>query len=230
MRSPCLASVLFVLAFAAFAPPAFAPPAFAQEAPPDAPPAPPTPEPVKGAPRIHIEADRPGVRLLRIDGVISNRAGEGILVRTACKAPCDEVVDGRKKQAFFFGAEGMVPSRSFLLSPIGGDVVAHVDGGSMVARQLGFLFGGFGGAGVIGGAIMLGVGYGADGGTLSGEGKVTEGENTSLTTGGLITLGVGVALVATGITLVLTSKTQIKLVQATPKSAGVRLEMGRIVF
>lgn len=248
MRSPCLASVLVALAFA--------PSAFAQEAeaPPDAPSEPPTPEPEpakeppakepvkepakepaaeepgKGTPRIHIEADRPGVKLLRITGVVSDRAGEGIFVRTACDAPCDRIVDGRKDQAFFFGADGMVPSRSFLLSNVGGDVVAHVDGGSFMARQIGFLFGGFGGAAMLGGGIMAAIGYSADGATLSGEGKVTQGENKSLTTGGLVVLGVGAAMVATGITLVLTNKTEIKLVQATPKSAGVRISGGRILF
>lgn len=190
----------------------------------------PAQEPGKGTPRIHIEADRPGVKLLRISGVVSDRAGEGIFVRTACEAPCDRIVDGRKDQVFFFGADGMVPSRGFLLSNVGGDVVAHVDGGSFLGRQLGFLFSGFGGAAVVGGAIMLGIGYSADGATLSSEGKVTQGENKSLTTGGFITLGVGAAMVATGITLVLLNKTEIKLVQATPKSAGVRLQMGRIVF
>ncbi|MRG95367.1 hypothetical protein [Polyangium spumosum] len=186
--------------------------------------------PGKGTPRIHIEADRPGVKLLRIDGVVSDREGEGILVRTACEAPCDQIVDGRQKRVFFFGGDGMVPSRSFFLSDVGGDVVAHVDGGSFLGRQLGFLFGGFGGAAMIGGAIMLGIGYGADGATLSGEGKVTQGENKSLTTGGFVTLGVGAALVATGITLVLLNKTEIKLVQATPKSTGVRISGGRILF
>ncbi|MDC0741740.1 hypothetical protein [Polyangium mundeleinium] len=186
--------------------------------------------PGKGTPRIHIEADRPGVKLLRIAGVVSDQAGEGIFVRTACDAPCDRIVDGRKNEVFFFGADGMVPSRGFLLSNVGGDVVANVDGGSFLGRQLGFLFGGFGGAAVLGGAIMLGVGYSADGATLNSEGKVIQGENKALTTGGFVTLGVGAALVATGITLVLLNKTEIKLVQATPKSAGVRLSMGRIVF
>ncbi|MDC3981352.1 hypothetical protein [Polyangium jinanense] len=190
----------------------------------------PAQEPGKGTPRIHIEADRPGVKLLRISGVVSDRAGEGIFVRTACEAPCDRIVDGRKDQVFFFGADGMVPSRGFVLSNVGGDVVAHVNGGSFFGRQLGFLFGGFGGAAVLGGAIMLGIGYSADGATLNNEGKVTQGENRALTTGGFVTLGVGAAMVATGITLVLLNKTEIKLVQATPKSAGVRLQMGRIVF
>ncbi|MDI1447625.1 hypothetical protein [Polyangium sp. 6x1] len=186
--------------------------------------------PAKGAPRIHIEVDRPGVKLLRIAGVVSDRAGEGIFVRTACEAPCDRIVNGRKNEVFFFGADGMVPSRGFFLSNVGGDVVAHVDGGSFMGRQVGFLLGGFGGAAVLGGAVMLGIGYSADGATLNSEGKVTQGENKSLTTGGFVTLGVGAALVATGITLVLLNKTEIKLVQATPKSAGVRLSMGRIEF
>jgi hypothetical protein len=187
-----------------------------------------SPEP--GAPRLHIEADRPGVRLLRIDQAISNGLGEAILVRTVCVAPCDQVVDGRRGQTFFLGAEGMVPSRGFALARIGGDVTARVDGGSMAARQVGYLFAAFGGTGVIGGSIMLGVGYSAGGKSFSSEGKVQEGTSAALTTGGLVTLCVGAAVLATGITLVLTSKTSLSLVQAGSKSAGVKLEMGRLVF
>jgi len=216
------------------------PEAASPEAPPAgiAPPVNPTPQapppsevarPEKGAPRLHIEADRPGVRLFRIERAISNDMGEGLLIRTACAAPCDKVVDGRKGQTFFFGAEGMVPSRGFLLQPISGDVTARIFGGSFIARQVGFLLAGFGGAGALGGGIMLGVGYNAKG-TLSSGGKVQDGQNSALTTGGFIALGVGAAMVATGITLVLTNKTRISLVQASPTSAGVWLEGGTLVF
>lgn len=185
--------------------------------------------PTKGAPRLHIEADRPGVKLLRIERTIADEMGEGNLVRTACDAPCDRVVDGRKKQTFFLAAEGMVPSRGFQLSSLDGDVDLRLRGGSFVARQLGYLFGGFGGVGLLGGAVMLGFGY-AGGGTISGDGKVQAGENTNLQTVGWVTLGAGAALAVTGVVLVLTSKTSVEIVQGNAKTAGVRLEMGRISF
>ncbi len=184
----------------------------------------------KGLPRLHIEANRFSVRLLRIERVMSDDAGEGILAKTICTAPCDQVIDGRRRQTFFFGAEGMVPSRGFRMATLRGNIVARVDGGSIVARQTGFLLGGFGGAAMLGGATMLGVGYGLDGTHLSAEGKIVEGPNPNLTTGGFITLGVGTALVTTAVILVLTAKTKITLFQADDSTARVSLEMGRLRF
>lgn len=183
----------------------------------------------KGLPHVRIEADRPGVRLLRIDRVMSDEMGEGMLVSTVCTAPCDQVIDGRKRQTFFFGAEGMVPSRGFRLARLNGHIVAHVQGGSIVARQLGFLFGGFGGAAAIGGATMLGVGYSQDT-HISNEGKIAEGPNPTLTTGGAITLGIGAAMVTTAVILVLTAKTKISLVQADNQSARITFENGVLRF
>ncbi len=184
----------------------------------------------KGMPRLHIEADRPGVRLLRIERAMSDDMGEGILVRNVCTAPCDQVIDAKKGQTFFFGADGMVPSRGFKLSRLEGNLVARVDGGSLVGRQLGYLFGGFGGAAMIGGAAMLAAGYGGSGTRLNAEGKVEEGANSNLTTGGAITLGVGTALVVTAVVLVVTAKTKITLLQDENKSARVTLEMGTLRF
>jgi hypothetical protein len=190
--------------------------------------------PQKGLPRLRIEADRPGVRLLRIDRVMSDEMGEGILVKTVCTAPCDQVIDGRKRHTFFFGADGMVPSRGFRLSRLDGDLVAHVRGGSIIARQTGFLFGGFGGVAVLGGISMLGVGYTRNDAHLSNEGKVVEGPNTNLTTGGFITLGVGAVMVTTAIILVLTAKTKITLMHAhadaEQKSARITFEGGGLRF
>lgn len=185
--------------------------------------------PQKGLPHIRIEADRPGVRLLRIDRVMSDEMGEGMLVSTVCTAPCNQVIDGRKRQTFFFGAEGMVPSRGFRLARLDGHIVANVQGGSIVAKQLGFLFGGFGGAAVIGGATMLGVGYSQDT-HISSEGKIVEGSNPTLTRGGFITLGIGAAMVTTAVVLILTAKTKISLVQADDQSARVTFDNGVFRF
>jgi hypothetical protein len=192
-------------------------------------PAPPRPAPpAKGAPRVHIETDEPGVRLLRIDGVISDDLGEAILTRTACTAPCDQIIDGRKGQMFFVGAPDMVPSRGFRLNEHSGELTARVDAGSMAARQGGFLLAGFGGAALIGGVVMLGFGYGGAASTSGG--KVVDTRNQAATTGGFIALGAGAALVATGIVLVLTSRTSVDLVPGSARSAGVRLDRGRVLF
>lgn len=195
-----------------------------------APEQPPLPLSTKGLPRLHIEANRSHVRLMRIERVMSDDAGEGILVKSVCTMPCDQVIDGRRRQTFFFGAEGMVPSRGFRMANMQGHVVARVDGGSIVARQTGFLLGGFGGAAMLGGITMLGVGYGLGGTHLSSEGKIVEGPNPNLTTGGFVTLGIGAALVTTAVILVLTAKTKITLFQAEDASARVSFEMGQLRF
>lgn len=225
--------------------PMTAPTASEPPAPPDAPttppaePAkavePPAPEPPvagsqKGLPRLRIEANRPGVRLLRIERVMSDDMGEGMLVKNVCTAPCNQVIDGRARQTFFFGADGMVPSRGFRLSRLEGDILARVNGGSLAARQIGYLLGGFGGAAVIGGATMLGVGYTRNDGHLSNEGKVVEGPNPYLTTGGFVVLGVGAAMVTTAVILVVTAKTKITLLQAENKSPRITLEAGVLRF
>lgn len=188
------------------------------------------PEPRKGKPRLHIEADRPGVRLMKITRAMSDEMGEGILVKTVCTAPCDQIINAPKRQTYFFGADGMVPSRGFRLSPLEGDITARIHGGSIVARQMGFLFGGFGGAALLGGATMLGVGYAHNGTHLSNEGKVVEGPNPNLTTGGFIVLGVGAAMVTTAIVLVVTAKTRVTLIQGSPQSAGLTFEHGAFRF
>jgi hypothetical protein len=184
----------------------------------------------KGRPHLRIEADRPGVRLLRIDRVMSDDMGEGMLVKTICTAPCNQVIDGRRRQTFFFGADGMVPSRGFRLARLDGNIVARVQGGSIVARQVGYLFAGFGGAAVIGGATMLGVGYSQNGTHLSSEGKIVEGPNPAIRTGGFITLGIGTAMVTTAVILVLTAKTKISLIQADDQSARLSFENGVFRF
>lgn len=187
-------------------------------------------QPVKGAPRIHVDADRPGVRLMRIDALISSPEGEpGMMVRSVCTAPCGQIVDGRRGQTFFFAAPGMVPSPGFRVSRLGGDYAAHVDGGSSTARTVGYLIGAFGGAGVIGGVIMLGVGSAA-GGSISSEGRVAPKEESLLLPAGGITLGVGAAMVVTSIALVATNHTRLVLEPATRTSTGVRFEGGKLLF
>ena len=77
---------------------------------------------------------------------------------------------------------------------------------------------------------MLGVGYSQSGTHLSSEGKVVEGPNPTLRTGGFITLGIGAAMVTTAIVLIATAKTRITLVHAEDKSALVSFERGAFRF
>ena len=213
-------------------PPAEAPPTPPAAGAPEAAPAAPNgaaPGAGKGMPRVHIEADRENVRLMRIDAVYSGLDGEGIMVRSVCKAPCDEVVDARKGHTYFLAGPGMIPSRGFRLKNTTGEVTARVDGGSTTARNVGWVLAGFGGAAVIGGAIMLPMGLGGNP-ILSAEGGVAQDDRKAMATAGGIALGAGAALVVTGVVMIATSKTRLELVPGSDRSAGVRLENGRIVF
>lgn len=232
-------------------PAALTPPEAAPPPPPPPAEAPPTPPPVaapqaapaapngapdgaapaagKGMPRVHIEADRENVRLMRIDAIYSGLDGEGIMVHPVCKAPCDEVVDAREGHTYFLAGPGMIPSRGFRLKNTTGDVTARVDGGSATARNTGWLLAGFGGAALVGGAILLPMGL-AGNPVLGSDGNVAQDDRTAMTTGGAIALGAGAALVATGVVMIVTSKTSLELVRGKDRSAGVRLENGRIVF
>ncbi|UQA62852.1 hypothetical protein [Polyangium aurulentum] len=223
------------------APPPPPPPAEAPPTPPptqatEAAPAPPPPAPNgaaaasgKGMPRVHIEADRNDVRLMRIDAIYSGLDGEGIMVRPVCNAPCDEVVDARKGHTYFLAGPGMIPSRGFRLKNSSGDVTARVDGGSTTARNVGFVLAGFGGAALVGGAIMLPMGL-AGNPVLSSDGGVAQDDRQTMVTAGGIALGAGAALVVTGVVMIATSKTQLELVPGKDRATGIRLEAGRIVF
>ena len=121
------------------------------------------PEPIQlrpGAPRLHIELTRPAdVKLYEVTGEFSgfNYRGfsSGTTSRSVCVAPCDQVIDGRQGQSFFFNGDGVVKSRDFSLSDYGGDVVARVRPGSSGLRVGGIVVMSLGGGGLATGAFLL---------------------------------------------------------------------------
>ena len=121
------------------------------------------PEPIQprsGAPRLHIELTRPAdLKLYEVTGEFSgfNYRGfsTGTTSRPVCVAPCDQVVDGRQGQSFFFNGDGVVKSRDFSLSDYGGDVMARVRPGRSGLRVGGIVVMALGGAGLAGGAFLL---------------------------------------------------------------------------
>jgi hypothetical protein len=117
-----------------------------------------TEPPPVGAPgvvRFHIDADKSDVELRRDKGVaasgsymVSGSMISPIYVRTyetVCKAPCDQVVDARDGQQFFFGGKGITGSSKFHLDDKTGAVQANVRAGSDGMHTAGYwaaLFGG----------------------------------------------------------------------------------------
>lgn len=117
-------------------------------------------QPRSGAPRLHIELTRPAdLKLYEVTGEFSgfNYRGfsTGTTSRPVCVAPCDQVVDGRQGQSFFFNGDGVVKSRDFSLSDHGGDVVARVKPGRSGLRVGGIVVMSLGGVGLAGGAFLL---------------------------------------------------------------------------
>ncbi|UQA55119.1 hypothetical protein [Polyangium aurulentum] len=189
---------------------------------------PPSPAPAPGAPRVHIEANRPNVEIVRVEPgvpVMSDRGPvTGTVVHPVCKAPCGEVVDGRDGAQFYFAAPGMVSSRTFGLADKSGDVTARIKGGSAARRYGGLAMTIGGGASTLTGGVFL-----IAGSAMTGDpAEAAKGER--LMTAGGIVLGVGAALLVPGIVLLTTNRTSFELVPATPTSTGVRFEGGRIVF
>ncbi|EYF00651.1 hypothetical protein [Chondromyces apiculatus] len=141
------------------APPAGAPaptaPAPAPGSAPDGLPQPPRP----GVVRLHVDADNPGVDLFQVtaSGVVvgANVSALISVSRKVCTAPCDRVIDGSDGGDFFFGGNGVTPSRSFRLDDRSGDVTAHTEARSSGARKAGMWLTIIGGGLVVTGASLL---------------------------------------------------------------------------
>ncbi|WP_437723082.1 hypothetical protein [Sorangium sp. So ce861] len=108
--------------------------------PPRAPAASAAPHPsIPGLVRIHIDTDDPQVRLIKLLGTDVSRGYRSYSVtrhvEVVCRAPCDEVVDGRRGEAFYFSGKDMPDSSEFTLLGARGDLTIHVDSGS--AEQYG---------------------------------------------------------------------------------------------
>ncbi|PCC75645.1 hypothetical protein SAMN02745121_00185 [Nannocystis exedens] len=151
-------------------------------------------------PRIFIELTRPAdVHLLEAVapiGAVSPQAARAGLAgaRSVCRAPCGKVIDGRAGYPFYFGGDRMMPSQTFFLKDLEGEYVARVQPG-----RRGLLIGG-----------MLMSGYGA-GGTLAGAMLTAISRDGDRRTVGAVILGVGVAMLISGIAMAIRGSTRFRL-------------------
>lgn len=158
------------------------------------------PAPGRGRPRLTIEVrGRRQVHLftpgqgLMVPTSQPTVVRSGTILRSVCQAPCGQVIDGRDGYPFFFGGDRVPLSRPLYLNDAEGDMVAEVRPG-----RLGFLVGGvlatsYGLVGTIAGATLVGIDherFGRPGG---------------------ITLGVGAALLVSGIVMMVRGQTRFKL-------------------
>lgn len=171
-----------------------------------APPCPTTaPEGELDRPRLWVTLERPAsvqLRELLDHDVIRDRPALGLSLdiettryRVLCTAPCDLSVEAGAGQHFFFAGDRVPRSRVFSLADTGPWVHASVRpgrpyhlAGGLAATPLGFV-------GVVVGTTLLGA----------------RGESEQLITPGALLVGIGSAVLATGIALLLTARTRVRL-------------------
>lgn len=145
---------------------------------------------VRGRRQVHLFTPGQGLMVPTSQPTVVR---SGAILRSVCQAPCGQVIDGSEGYPFFFGGDRVPLSRPLYLNDAEGDVVAEVRPG-----RLGFLVGGvlatsYGLVGTIAGATLVGIDherFGRPGG---------------------ITLGVGAALLVSGIVMMVRGQTRFKL-------------------
>lgn len=156
------------------------------------------PEPELGAPRIHVEVEGDGTVLLhRVVADIAGANISGVVSRAVCRAPCDEVIDGRGGESFFFGGSNPTVSRRFELVDKTGDVTARVRPGKRGLYVGGFILVGIGGTIALGGVAMLAM-------------PRPTSALRSFKVPGAATLGTGAAMLAGGIPMMVFGRTRVK--------------------
>lgn len=116
-----------------------------------------------------------------------------------CRAPCDEVVDGRDGRQFLLRAPGMVASPTFMLFGEEGKLTIGVKPGKSSSRIAGWVTLGIGGA-----FVPLSVALFATGGA---------GGNDGLQVGGGVTLVTGLVMLASGVVLAFTNTTELSFLK-----------------
>ncbi len=187
-------------------------------------------------PRIHIDADAPGVALRRSTKVLRVLNSNGNLIgvenQFECRAPCDKVIDARKGEKFFFGGEGFAPSNPFEFDNLHGDVTAQVSVASRRWETAGDALMGIGIPSVIGGGMLLGFDL------LIADEQVDTTNNTSFLWNPVFPLsliGVGAVMITTSIifnAVVAKSRYTLSPKDGRPAATGlhVRFEGGVLRF
>ncbi|MFZ6179672.1 hypothetical protein [Nannocystis pusilla] len=152
-------------------------------------------------PRIYIELTRPGdVHLLEavapIGAANPQAARAGLAgARSVCRAPCGKVIDGRAGYPFYFGGDRMMPSQTFFLKDLEGEYVARVQPGRRGMLIAGMLLAGYGAGATLGGTMLTALGRNDD----------------DKRTVGAVVLGIGVAMLVSGIVMAVRGSTRYRL-------------------
>jgi hypothetical protein len=173
-----------------------------------------------GVVRLHIESEKPGVKLLEeVSSTYGMVGGYGFALqelREVCAAPCDQVIDGRRGQSFFFAGDGIPGSDDFTLASYHGDLLAKVDAGSTGLGAGGWTLTITGGTAMLMSPVFFLLGAMTT--TSYDYDPVTQTEVTSdkplaswgIAAGGVI-LGVGAGMLAGGIVMLAMSGTDYEL-------------------
>ncbi|MGK3969239.1 hypothetical protein WMF38_35390 [Sorangium sp. So ce118] len=178
--------------------------------------APPLPS-IPGFARIHIDTDDPQVRLIKL---VSTDVSTGFRsysvtrhLEVVCRAPCDEVVDGRRGEVFYFSGKDMPDSSEFTLLDARGDLTIHVDSGSTLQYRIAGPMMILGGIAVLGGAAATIAAFKTD-------------SSDGVKAGSLAFNVLGASVLATGIFLRVFGRTTYELVPLRPAQQAPGLQAG----
>jgi hypothetical protein len=180
------------------------------------------PAPELGAPEVHVDADSAEVILFRSASAEEWRSlgpayrNLGVPV---CRAPCDQVVDGRAGQLFFFAGKGIRTSEPFSLQGREGRVRFDVQTGPSSLRGAGVGLTALGavaaGVGIV--LATFGVTYAAN------DPSISPPPNWTLISGG-IAGGSGLAMLTAGLVMIGSSSPRAVVTDA--RAAPLRIEPG----
>jgi hypothetical protein len=160
---------------------------------------PPLSAPTLGAPRIHIVSDRP----ITLHGATPDLPGSfGRYQPVACVAPCDQVVDGRGGQFFYFAGDEIPRSDTFRLAEKNGDVRVSVSAGNYAMRSVGNTGIVLGTIGAAVGGILLIAGAAINSANAANASMPPSLQSPPDTTGQTFVTAAEVTLVASGVSLV----------------------------
>jgi hypothetical protein len=172
-----------------------------------------------GIVRLHIRANDPQLQLHRfvgsaMTGYIGGPTGGlpvfSTISELICRVPCDQIIDGRKGEEFFFDGKGITTSASFQIFDKSGDIDVVVQPGNQVQKTMGQIFTWTGLPVAAFGGLFLALSinntnqYAPDGSYPSS--SLYEDWKSAKTTSGII-LGTGLVFIAGGIAMWATSGT-----------------------
>jgi hypothetical protein len=163
------------------------------------PPAPAVAPPVPGelgAPRLHIDSSTP----VTLHETLETDLGR--IRPIDCQSPCDKVIDGRSGQVFFFAGDEIPQSSRFHVTEKSGDVTVRVSPGSFGVRKAGGVLIGLGITAAVAGSVLLPIGMAVNAGNADSAAQMHSPASSSpLIPAGAATLGVGGAMLVTGIVM-----------------------------